>query len=130
MSVREIVALILLVPGVFVLLLGSVGLVRFPDFYTRLHPAGKSETMGASLVVLSLAVHEGFDLVALKVLLVQVFIYFGNPAATAAMGRAAWRAGLRPFTGAVPRPDDAVRAGAGIEGFGEGPGTELPEDDE
>jgi multicomponent Na+:H+ antiporter subunit G len=96
---REIVAVILLCGGLFFLLLGSVGIVRFPDFYTRLHPAGKSETMGASLVVLSLAVHEGWALVALKVVLVQIFIFFGNPAAAHAMGRAAWRAGLRPWAG-------------------------------
>jgi multicomponent Na+:H+ antiporter subunit G len=98
-TAREVVSAILLLGGMFFFTLGSVGIVRFPDFFTRLHPTGKSETMGASLVILALAVHEGWALVALKVLLVQIFIFFGTPAAAHAMGRAAYRAALRPWTG-------------------------------
>ncbi len=99
MTAKEIVSAVLLFGGLLFLTLGSVGIIRFPDFYTRLHPTGKSETMGASLVVLSLAVYEGLTLLAAKIVLVQAFIFFANPAATGAMGRAAWRAGLRPWTG-------------------------------
>ncbi len=121
MTAREIVALVLLVPGLVVLLLGAVGILRFPDFYTRLHPSGKAETLGASLVVLSLAVHEGFEFVALKVLLVQLFIFFGNPAATTAMGRAAWRAGLRPWSNGSHRAAaDDGRHVSELKGFGAG----------
>lgn len=100
MSPQDVLAALLLVFGLGFLLLGSIGIARFPDFFTRLHPTGKAETLGASLVVLSLAVREGWALVTLKVLLVQLFFFFGNPAAAHAMGRAALRAGLRPWLGA------------------------------
>jgi multicomponent Na+:H+ antiporter subunit G len=95
---REVLAVVLLGLGLVFLLLGGIGIVRFPDFFTRLHPAGKSETAGASLVILSLAVHEGFTLLAAKVVLVQVFIFFATPAASHAMGRVAYRVGLKPWT--------------------------------
>jgi multicomponent Na+:H+ antiporter subunit G len=92
------VSVFLVVSGMFFLLLGSVGILRFPDFFTRLHPAGKADTLGASLLLLGLAVHQGFSLLALKIVLVQIFIFMANPAAAHALGRAAWRAGLRPWT--------------------------------
>ena len=107
MTPREIVCAVLLVGGLLFLTLGSIGIVRFPDFYSRLHPTGKSETMGASLVVLSLAVNEGLSLLMAKIILVQAFIFFANPAATGAMGRAAWRAGLRPWTNDAPQAKGA-----------------------
>jgi multicomponent Na+:H+ antiporter subunit G len=73
--------------------------VRFPDFYTRLHPAGKADTFGATLILLGLVVHQGLSLLSVKLLLIEVFILIANPAAAHAIGRAARRAGLVPWTG-------------------------------
>lgn len=99
MSIVEIIAAVLIAGGLFFFLVGGVGLVRFPDFYTRLHPAGKGDTLGASLVLLGLMVHQGLTLVSAKLLFVEMFILLANPAGTHALGRAALRAGLRPWTG-------------------------------
>jgi multicomponent Na+:H+ antiporter subunit G len=100
-------AILLVVSGMFFLLLGSVGILRFPDFFTRLHPAGKADTLGASLLLIGLAVYEGFSLLAVKIVLVQIFIFMANPAAAHALGRAAWRGGLRPWTGKEGEPVEA-----------------------
>ncbi len=109
MSLQDLLAAGFIAGGLFFFLVGGVGLVRFPDFYTRMHPAGKGDTLGATLLVLGLAIHQGFDLLSLKLLLVEVFVLLANPAATHAVGRAAWRAGLAPWT---HRGDDAGEAPA------------------
>ncbi len=97
--------ILLVASGMFFLLLGSIGIIRFPDFFSRLHPAGKADTLGASLLIFGLALHFGWGLVAAKLIIVQIFIFLANPAAAHALGRAAWRSGLRPWTGDVsPTP--------------------------
>jgi multicomponent Na+:H+ antiporter subunit G len=107
LSLQDWVATALVAGGLFFFLVGGVGIVRFPDFYARMHPAGKGDTLGATLLVLGLAVHQGFDLLSLKLLLVEAFVLLANPAATHAVGRAAWRAGLQPWV----HPDEAPPAG-------------------
>ena len=77
--------------GVFFLLAGAVGLIRFPDFYTRMHAAGKCDTLGSLLVLTGLALHEGFDLASVKLIIVAVFIFVTSPTATHAIARAAKR---------------------------------------
>ena len=97
MSLQDLVAAVFIAGGLFFFLVGGVGIVRFPDFFSRMHPAGKGDTLGATLLVLGLAIHQGFDLLSLKLLLVEAFVLLANPAATHAVGRAAWRAGLAPW---------------------------------
>lgn len=90
-------ALVFVFSGLFFLLLGSVGILRFPDFYSRLHPAGKADTLGASLLILGLAIQQGLSLLAVKLVIVQLFILLANPTAAHALGRAGWRAGIKPW---------------------------------
>ncbi len=75
--------------GVFFLFMGAVGLIRFPDFYTRMHAAGKCDTLGSLLVLTGLALHEGIGLASAKLLIIAVFIFFTSPTATHAIARAA-----------------------------------------
>ena len=75
--------------GVFFLLTGAIGLIRFPDFYTRMHAAGKCETLGSLLVLTGLACAEGLHLASLKLLVIALFIFVTSPTATHAIARAA-----------------------------------------
>jgi multicomponent Na+:H+ antiporter subunit G len=88
----------LLLTGFFFILAGAIGIVRLPDFYTRLHAMGKCDTLGVALMALGVALLEGMTLNAAKVLLVIVFVGLANPTATHALGRAAHRTGLSPWT--------------------------------
>ncbi|RMG18193.1 MAG: monovalent cation/H(+) antiporter subunit G [Deltaproteobacteria bacterium] len=97
MSAADIVAVVLLSAGLFFFLVATVGVLRFPDLFTRLHPAGKGDTLGASLLILGLCVHEGLTLVTVKLLLVECFILLSNPVAAHALGRAALRDGVEPW---------------------------------
>lgn len=88
---------------------GTIGLLRLPDVYTRLHMAGKLDTLGALclLLGLSLAVFlpgGGADLfVAVKIMLVLVFTFIASPTATHAMVNAGVRAGQAPWLRGDPR---------------------------
>jgi len=93
-----ILAIVLVLAGVFFLLVSATGILRLPDFYCRAHAVGKSETLGALLIMLGLAVYLGLSVVSLKILLIAVFILLANPAATHAMSRAAFLCGLQPWT--------------------------------
>ncbi len=98
-----LLANILLILGLIFILAGIVGVLRLPDFYTRLHAMGKCDTLGVTLVLLALAIHVGASLVTVKLLLISVFISLANPVATHALGRAAMRSGLAPWLGQKPK---------------------------
>ncbi len=78
-----------LLGGVVFALIGSVGLLRMPDFYTRLHAAGITDTLGAGLILLGLILQAGWTLVSAKLLLIVIFLWFTGPIATHALSRAA-----------------------------------------
>jgi multicomponent Na+:H+ antiporter subunit G len=93
-----ILAVPLLVSGVLFLIAGAVGYLRLPDFFTRMHAIGKSDTLGVLLSFLGVACVAGWSLLALKCVLVAVFVFLANPTATHALSRAGLRAGLKPWT--------------------------------
>lgn len=92
------VALIFLFGGFFFALVAAIGVLRFPDFYTRMHASGKGDTLGISLALLGLAIYEGFTIISAKLLFIGVFIFIANPIGTHVLCRAAYRCGLKPWT--------------------------------
>ena len=98
MPVQTIVAIVLMLGGVFFLTVSSIGLLRLPDFYARTHAVGKSETLGAILTLSGLAVYNGWELSTFKILFILIFVLLANPTATHAISRAALRSGLPPWT--------------------------------
>lgn len=90
-------AVALLAAGVFFHAVAALGVLRLPDFYTRLHAVGKAETLGVLLTLAAVAVWSGAGLTAVKVLGVAAFLFLANPTATHALGRAAFRLGVRPW---------------------------------
>ncbi|MGM0654143.1 MAG: monovalent cation/H(+) antiporter subunit G [Thermodesulfobacteriota bacterium] len=83
---------------------GTVGIIRMPDFYTRLHPAGKLDTLGLFAMVSGLAVYNlhhfsfGALLLSIKMMLIVFFVFHSIPTATHAIVDAGMRAGLSPLT--------------------------------
>ena len=97
-SLANILCIVLLVSGLFFLIAGVIGLFRFPDFYTRMHAAGKCDTLGSLLVVSGLAVYGGVSLASLKIIFIAVFIFLTSPTATHAIARAAFKNKLPLWT--------------------------------
>jgi multicomponent Na+:H+ antiporter subunit G len=96
------VAVILISAGVAFLAVSAIGLVRFPDFYTRAHAVAKSETLGILLVVAGLLVHHRLGPGSGRLLFVLVFALIANPTAMHALARAADRSGLKPWARSEP----------------------------
>jgi len=94
----------LLCAGVFLFIVGVVGILRFPDFYTRLHAAGKCDTLGAILILLAIALFNVQEftltniLVSLKILAILAFVFVSSPTATHAITEAALIGGVEPWT--------------------------------
>ena len=87
----------LLAAGSIFVLIGAFGLIRLPDFYTRLHAAGITDTLGAELILLGLMFQAGLSLVTVKLILISLFIFFTSPTATHAVANAARVMGLKPM---------------------------------
>lgn len=93
----DALAVLLLAASLFFHGVAALGVVRMPDFYTRLHAVSKAETLGVVLTLAAVALWAGPTLTAVKVGLVAVFIFLANPTAAHAIGRAALRTGQEPW---------------------------------
>lgn len=106
MQVINILPILFVVVGLFFFFAASIGLLRFPDFYARMHATGKGDTLGAVMIVVGLAsytlFHGGFALGAVltsvKIIFIAVFIFLANPTATHAITKAGLDAGVVPWT--------------------------------
>ena len=90
------ISIICLLGGCFFVLTGSIGLIRFPSFYTRLHAASLTDTMGCLLIILGLILQAGWSLISIKLFFIVVFILFTSPVATYALNRSARHGGVDP----------------------------------
>ena len=96
-------AILLISLGLLFFLGTTVGLIRFPDFYTRMHAAGKGDTLSSMLILLGsalLAIDNGhldyaLVLVGVKILIIMNFIFIGSPTATHAMMDAGYETGVK-----------------------------------
>jgi multicomponent Na+:H+ antiporter subunit G len=88
---------VLLGLGSFLLFSGGLGLLRFPDFYTRIHATSISETLGAALIVFGLMCLTSFGVVLFKLIFILLFLLFTAPTAGHTMAKAADHGGLKPY---------------------------------
>lgn len=95
-SLIDILSMILILPGAFFVLAGTIGVIRLPDLYTRLHAASLVDTLGCLLIIAGLILQSGFTLVTVKLVLVLGLILFTSPVATHALAKAATHGGLMP----------------------------------
>ena len=96
--------ILLTLTGIVFFCATTVGILRFPDFYSRMHAAGKGDTLSSLLMLLALVLYNFHEinlanlLVALKILLIVVFIFMASPTATHAITDAAFESGVKPWT--------------------------------
>jgi multicomponent Na+:H+ antiporter subunit G len=83
-----------LVAGGFFCMSGALGLVRMPDFYTRMHAASVTDTLGAGLILFGLLLQAGLTLIAAKLVIIGLLIFFTSPTATHALAKAAHARGV------------------------------------
>lgn len=86
----------LVLAGSLFVLAGGIGALRMPDFYTRIHGASLTDSMGPVLVLGGLMLQSGLSLVTLKLAAVLLFLMITSPTASYALANAALLSGLRP----------------------------------
>lgn len=94
----SVITLGLIAIGLSLLTIAAIGVLRFPDFYTRSHALGLADTLGIGFVLAGLAVYQGLTLTAVKTVLILIFLFHLNPVISHLTLRAALRTGLRPWT--------------------------------
>lgn len=92
----ETAAYFLVFAGALFCLIGAIGVLRFPDVYSRMHAAGITDTLGALLVLLGLLLLAGFSLAAAKIVFILAFLWMTSPTATHALAKAARHGGVHP----------------------------------
>ena len=90
-----ITQIMLYIAGIFALI-GSIGLIRFPDFYTRTHAATITTVGSLSLGFLALMIWSFWSIFTIKILVIVIFNLFTNPTATHAIAEKAFRVGIKP----------------------------------
>lgn len=104
----DVISWVLFAIGGAAVITGAIGLVRFPDFYTRMHAAGITDTAGAELMLVAMALQAPDWQVVVKLAIIGIVLFFTSPTATHAIAHAAWVVGQRPLLGPdLKREDDA-----------------------
>ncbi|MDJ0957079.1 MAG: monovalent cation/H(+) antiporter subunit G [Arenicellales bacterium] len=94
--VIDIVSAVCLIGGSAFVVIGGIGLIRMPDFFTRLHAAGVCETLGAWLVLLGLLLQAGWSMVSVKLIMIFLMLAITGPTATHALAKSALHGGVKP----------------------------------
>ena len=98
-SPLDVLVWALVLGGSVFVIIGGIGLLRLPDFYTRIHAAGITDTMGTWLILIGLILYEGFTLVTAKLVMLLFFMLATGPLASHALAKAAYYRGLDPLQG-------------------------------
>ena len=99
----DMISGVLVLVGLTFFLAAAVGVVRFPDFYTRMHAAGKGDTLSTILILLGVALHTAGNfsvenlLIAVKIMAIAFFIMLTSPTSTHALMQAGYDDGIKPF---------------------------------
>lgn len=97
----EIIAGLLLLTGAFFSLLAGVGILRFPDLYTRMHAASKAGTLGSCLMLLAIAFVAYDASVSLRAIAGVIFFLLTAPISSHLLARCSYVIGLTPWAGTI-----------------------------
>ncbi|MCX7981995.1 MAG: monovalent cation/H(+) antiporter subunit G [Syntrophales bacterium] len=99
------VSVIMISSGFFLFLAATIGFLRLPDFYTRMHATGKGDTLGLLLIIMGLFFYElsinwtwSGVITGLKLIAMALFWFLASPTATHTLLRAAFETGIRPWS--------------------------------
>ena len=97
-SIREVIAALFLLGGLVFFVGSAIGMLRLPDFYSRIHASGNSETLGCTLSFIGLMIYEGPTLTAVKMAFVFLLVFMANPIGSHILSKAAYKSGHPVWT--------------------------------
>ena len=93
-NVASVISLIL---GIFFILTGSIGILRLPDVFARIHAAGMIDTGGTAFFLLGTILQAGWSLITVKLILIGVFVFFTSPVTSHVTANLARQKNLMPL---------------------------------
>lgn len=105
-TLLDIASWFLLVAGGLFVFIGGVGALRMPNFYTRMHAASLTDSMGSIMILLGIMLQAGFSLATVKLIAILGFLLLTGPTATYALANAALLSGMRPDAAGVADADE------------------------
>ena len=97
-SLRELIAAIFMLGGLVFFIGSAIGMLRLPDFYSRIHASGNSETLGCTLSFIGLMIYEGPTLTTVKMAFAFLIVFMANPIGSHILGKAAYKSGHPVWT--------------------------------
>lgn len=94
--IETLIASLCLLAGALLIFSGGVGVLRFPDFFSRMHAAGITETLAASLIILGLMILADWGITQAKLIFIFLFLMVTSPTASHALAKSALHGGLDP----------------------------------
>ena len=98
----QVLSWVCLSAGAAFCVISAIGMLRMPDFYTRVHAASVADTAGVGLLLFGMMLQAGFNLVTVKLIIIGLLIFFASPTATHALCKAALAHGLKPKLASEP----------------------------
>lgn len=96
MIILDIVSWVFLLGGAFFSIVGGIGIVRMPEFFSRLHGGGITDTLGAALILIGLCFQIGSPFILAKLLMILFFLMVTSPSSCHALARSALSQGVKP----------------------------------
>jgi multicomponent Na+:H+ antiporter subunit G len=96
MIALDVLTWIFLLTGSFFSIVGGIGIVRLPEFFSRLHGGGITDTLGAGLIMSGLLIQGGLSLTTVKLLMILFFLTVTSPTSCHALAKSALTQGLKP----------------------------------
>lgn len=97
-SLREVVAAFFMLGGLVFFIGSAIGMLRLPDFYSRIHASGNSETMGCMLSFIGLMIYEGLTLTTVKMAFAFLLVFLANPIGSHILSKSAYKSGHPVWT--------------------------------
>lgn len=97
-TAREFLAALFMLGGAIFFLASAIGMMRLPDFYSRIHASGNSETLGCMFSFIGLMIYEGATLTTVKMALVFLIVFLANPIGSHILSKAAYKSGHKVWT--------------------------------
>ncbi|MGM0471422.1 MAG: monovalent cation/H(+) antiporter subunit G [Bacillota bacterium] len=89
-AIIKLIGYLFVIKGTFFFIITTIGMIRFDDFYIKLHISSKCLTAGGISLLIGIIILEGLTFYSLKLLLIIIFLVITNPVATHALARAAY----------------------------------------
>ena len=91
----QIIAWVSILLGSVLVIIGALGSLRFPDFWSRLHAASVTDSGGVILLLVGMGIHSGFNLITFKLFLIGIFLFITGPTSSHAVANAALVSGIK-----------------------------------